>query len=158
MLVNERTLHPSALPSQPKLAREIARYYFMGIGAALAAVTDTNKPFSAHLILARSKRSSRLMLAERINKPISTRDKPTPTVAEFDGSNAVDSLKDGFGLDGRNPPRMDGSLTLIKEIGEIGGLGGSGLIVTGSRSATEISGLDASFPFSLRARFCNIGD
>lgn len=130
----------------------------MDIVAAFAVVTETKKPFSAHLILARSEPSSRILLAERINKPISTRDKPTPAVAEFDGSNAVDSLKDGFGLDGRNPPRTDGSLTLIIEIGEIGGFGGSGLIVTGSRSATETSGLDASLPLSLRAHFCKIGD
>jgi hypothetical protein len=116
----------------------------MGKEAPLATVTETSKPFPAHLILARSWRISRILLAERISKPVSTIEEPTPTIAEFDDVWAVDSPREGFGLDGRNPPRTIGSLTLIKEIGEIGGLGGSGLIVTGSRTATEISDLDAS--------------
>lgn len=67
------------------------------------------------------------------------------SVAEFDGVGLVDSPSEGFGLDGRNPPRTDGSLTLFEEVGDVEGSGVSGLTVTSSRSVTENSGPDNCF-------------
>lgn len=62
------------------------------------------------------------------------------SVAEFDSIEVVECPSEGSGLNGRNLPRRDGSLTLFEEVGEIEGSGVSGLIVTGSISLTENSG------------------